>query len=243
MRTIKAAVKRKYQRLVLWLFRQVFCRENLRPAYAQFGEDQVLDELVGTQTHGFYVDVGAHHPHRLSNTHLLYLRGWWGINVDPNRAAIDAFEIERPSDVNLCCAVGTTGGTARLYAYDEPALNTLSDARAAVVGPAAHEILVPVRTLNDILAEHLPPRQSIDLLSIDVEGLDLAILQSLDFEHYRPRLICVEMHDLDFERLADEPVYRLLRSHGYRMVSVCLLTGIFRLESAVQSDSKGGAAA
>ena len=60
---------------------------------------------------------------------------------------------------------------------------------------------------------------------------------------YRPRLICVEMHDLDFERLTDEPVYRLLRSHGYRMVSICLLTGIFRLESAAQSGSKAGAAA
>ena len=79
------AVKRKYHRLLLRLFGQVFCRENLRPAYAQFGEDQVLDELVGTKTRGFYVDVGAHHPHRLSNTHLLYVRGWWGINIDPNR--------------------------------------------------------------------------------------------------------------------------------------------------------------
>jgi len=243
MQKIKAAVRRKYQRLVLRLFRKLFHRENLRPAYAQFGEDQVLDELVGTQSHGFYVDVGAHHPHRLSNTHLLYLRGWWGINIDPNRAAIDAFETERPSDVNLCCAVGTANGTARLYAYDESALNTLSDARAAVVGLPAHEIDVPVRTLNDILTEHLPPRQTIDLLSIDVEGLDLAILESLDFERYRPRLICVEIHDLDFERLTEEPVYRLLRSHGYRMVSMCLLTGIFRLEAAVQSGGKSGAAA
>ena len=243
MRKIFTAAKRKYRRLLLRLFGQVFARENLRPAYAQFGEDQVLAELVGTKTCGFYVDVGAHHPHRLSNTHLLYVRGWWGINIDPNRAAIDAFEAERPSDVNLCCAVGTANGTARLYAYDEPALNTLSDARAAVVGLPAGEIIVPVRTLNDILAEHVPPRLSIDLLSIDVEGLDLAILQSLDFDSYRPRLICVEIHDFDFERLSDEPVYRLLHSHGYRMVSMCLLTAIFRLESASQSGSKAGAAA
>ncbi|HTU24362.1 MAG TPA: FkbM family methyltransferase, partial [Pirellulales bacterium] len=146
VRRIVEAAKRRYQRLVMRLFRHAFGRENLRPAYAQFGEDQVLAELVGTQTCGFYVDIGAHHPRRLSNTHLLYVRGWWGINVDPNRSAIDAFEAERPSDINLCCAVGTTNGTARLFAYDESALNTVCDARAAVVGPAASELLVPMRT-------------------------------------------------------------------------------------------------
>ena len=171
------------------------------------------------------------------------MRGWRGINVDPNRAAIDAFESERPSDVNLCCAVGTTNGTARLYAYDEPALNTLCEARAAVTDRAAEQLIVPVRNLNDILAEHLPEQQTIDLMSIDVEGLDLAILETLDFARYRPRMLCVEIHDFDFERLAEEPVYRLLRSHGYRMKAMCLLTGIFCLESAAQSGGKEGAAA
>jgi hypothetical protein len=55
---------------------------------------------------GFYIDVGAHHPFRYSNTHMLYRRGWRGINIDPIPGAKIAFDRFRPGDINLEMGVG-----------------------------------------------------------------------------------------------------------------------------------------
>src|SRR6185369_33711 len=72
--------------------------------YSQFGEDITLVRLLPEPT-GFYVDVGAHHPQRYSNTYLLHKRGWSGINIDPNPDTIELFNRARPNDINLCAGV------------------------------------------------------------------------------------------------------------------------------------------
>src|SRR5690242_3324544 len=51
-------------------------------SYSQEGEDRILHSIFETVADGFYVDIGAHHPKRFSNTYLFYQRGWRGINVD-----------------------------------------------------------------------------------------------------------------------------------------------------------------
>lgn len=38
--------------------------------------------LFNDSSSGIYVDIGAHHPFRFSNTYVFYKRGWRGINVD-----------------------------------------------------------------------------------------------------------------------------------------------------------------
>ncbi|MDO8518314.1 MAG: SAM-dependent methyltransferase, partial [bacterium] len=70
--------------------------------YAQFGEDWVLAELFTDTPRGRYVDVGAHHPKRYSNTYLLYKKGWHGVNIDPNPHTIELFAKARPGDTNIC---------------------------------------------------------------------------------------------------------------------------------------------
>jgi hypothetical protein len=66
------------------------------------GEDVVLWHYLMRQHGGFYVDVGAHHPHRLSNTALLHhYNGWTGINVEPDERLMAAFLQMRPNDINL----------------------------------------------------------------------------------------------------------------------------------------------
>ena len=55
----------------------------LNCSYSQEGEDMVLARYLEGQKNGFYVDVGAHHPFRFSNTYHFYLKGWHGVNIDP----------------------------------------------------------------------------------------------------------------------------------------------------------------
>ena len=72
-----------------------------RLSYSQEGEDLVLHRLFEGQATGIYVDVGAHHPFRFSNTCLLHTRGWRGINIDATPGSMAQFQRFRPRDVNL----------------------------------------------------------------------------------------------------------------------------------------------
>jgi hypothetical protein len=65
------------------------------------GEDLLIDLYLRRMPPGYYVDVGAHHPFRFSNTFLLKERGWSGINIDPNPESIEAFRQFRPGEANV----------------------------------------------------------------------------------------------------------------------------------------------
>lgn len=157
--------------------------------YAQFGEDKVLAEIFKDTPRGVYVDVGAHHPYRYSNTYLLYKKGWRGVNIDPNPDAVKLFEHARPDDKNICCGVGREG-VLTYYRFSDPAVNTFVEPEAdkwrqkkflTFLGTTA----VEVRPLSALVHGH------IDLLTIDAEGMDLEVLQSYDWKEY-PRVVVVE---------------------------------------------------
>lgn len=79
---------------------------SFRVHFSQFGEDVILHKLFGRKfANGFYIDVGAHHPFRQSNTAYFWLLGWRGVNVDASRKAIELFRRIRPKDVSLWRAV------------------------------------------------------------------------------------------------------------------------------------------
>ena len=81
---------------------------------------------------------------------------------------------------------------AEFFLFDSPALNTASSEEADRAvrmgqGKVVDRHTVQTVTLPGLLDRYLRPGQPIDFLSIDVEGLDAAILQSHDFARYRPR--------------------------------------------------------
>jgi FkbM family methyltransferase len=166
-------------------------------SFSQEGEDMVLRGIFEGQTSGFYVDVGAHHPHRFSNTHYFYLAGWRGINIDAMPGSMDPFNQFRPQDINLEIGVSESTEMLTYYAFDEPALNGFSKEVAnRITENGRYHLLfskpVPTRPLAEILDEYLPLNQTIDFLSIDVEGLDHAVLRSNNWEKYRPQVILTE---------------------------------------------------
>jgi FkbM family methyltransferase len=153
-------------------------------SWSQGGEDLALLQALNFQKNGVYLDIGAHHPSRFSVTRHLYQLGWSGVNVDANQELIEAFNKARPRDVNLCAAVGLE----RKYTFtvfEEAAISTLdSEWRSKFVNEnnkIAKEVEVVGRKLRSIL-DDFQPRKRIDLLSIDAEGSDLQVLQSLEMD-------------------------------------------------------------
>lgn len=148
-------------------------------SFSQFGEDFILETLFYGLRDGFYVDIGAHHPRRLSNTYLLHCAGWRGINVDLDDSLMAKFRAERPSDIKVIAALTDTSQSLDVSMFNEPAVNTLSPARAEEYKhhwTVIEARSVQRRTFSDILACYLPADRTIDLLNVDVEGLDLNVL-------------------------------------------------------------------
>src|SRR5690349_18351333 len=84
-----------------------------RRSYSQEGEDMVLRRVFEHKAHGFYVDVGAHHPMRFSNTYFFYRRGWRGINIDARPGSKREFDRARPRDINVECGVAQVAGASK----------------------------------------------------------------------------------------------------------------------------------
>ena len=85
--------------------------------------------------------------------------------------------------------------------------------------------MLTTRTLTSILDAKWRAGQAIDLLSIDVEGHDYQVLQSLDLSRYRPKIIVIEMHSM--ENMAESDIYRHLTSNGYSLKFYAVLNAYF----------------
>lgn len=202
-------------------------------SFSQEGEDRIVLRHFEGADPGFYVDVGAHHPTRFSNTMALYRRGWRGINIDPNPAAIRLFERARPRDINVCIGVADTRGSLTLNLFDEPAVSTFdADLANDLVRSSSYRLIerreIQVRRLADILEEKLPAGQTIDLMSIDVEGFDLAVIQSNDWQRFRARCLLVEARDFDLSKPDGNAVHAFASSVGYRLIAKTVNTLIYQ---------------
>jgi FkbM family methyltransferase len=194
-------------------------------SYSQEGEDILLTrKLLNMGQPGFFIDVGAHHPIRFSNTYLLYRQGWRGINIDATPGSMKIFEHLRPDDINLEYAVSDKQKPLTFYLFAEPALNTCNEDVvrewiAAGWEPLESKEVMP-RTLAEILDEHLPSGHTrIDLMNIDVEGEEMAVLLSNNWDKYQPEWIILEIRNTPVKKLFETRELRFLDTLGYELIS------------------------
>lgn len=205
-----------------------------RKSYSQEGEDMILQRIFPQKTTGFYTDVGAHHPQRFSNTYIFYARGWRGINIDAMPGSMRLFEKIRPRDINIECGVGEVETCLQYYMFNEPALNgfskSLSEQRHT--SSPGYQIIktvpVQVKRLESIFEQQLPPNQEIDFLTVDVEGLDLEVLRSNNWERYRPGYVLVEVLGSTLSKVEQHPISQFLAEQGYEIYAKCAQTVFFR---------------
>ena len=234
---IPQKIKHHLRALILKMVSRWEPPEYARYAYSQEGEDLLISRLLELdcyQRTGFYVDIGAHHPKRYSNTQYFYERGWRGINVDASEAAMKEFELVRPRDMNVMSGVGEKEGMLTFYEFDSPALNSfdqkLSEARdSALPCKIINQKEVPVRTLQSLMEEYLPAKTTNDFMSVDVEGFDLEVIRSNDWERFRPLLLLVEDGDSQsIEEARHGAITTFMQSKGYEFLSKTALTLFFK---------------
>lgn len=202
------------------------------PSYSQEGEDMVLRRMFEGVDKGFYVDVGACHPKRFSNTYFFYKKGWRGINIDAMPGSMAVFNRQRPRDINLEKAVADGRRIMTYYAFNEPALNGFSpELSTQVDGQNNYRLMfkkeMETATLEEILDRHLPVNQKIDFLSVDAEGLDFAVIRSNNWSKFSPHAVLVEILESTLDALARNEIVVFLRQFGYTLYAKCVNTVIF----------------
>ena len=206
--------------------------EFMNLSYSQEGEDLILQRIFGDKKDGFFVDVGAHHPKRFSNTYLFYKKGWTGINSDPMPGIMKTFNEIRPRDTNLEIGISSKEGELTYHIFNEPALNTFSKTEAEKKdGLRSYKIIKEkkrnVQRLDYILDKYLPENQKIDFLSVDVEGLDMQVLQSNNWEKYRPKIVLAEALENTIESLMTSELKTFMNSINYSLFAKTFNTLFF----------------
>jgi len=187
---------------------------------SQFGEDRKIIKLFKEK--GTYLDLGCFHPTRYNNTYLMYKSGWSGVNIDLNPTSIELFKVARPKDLNLCAAVSDKKTTKNLYFHhDLSSLNTLSKSHT-VLFKEIFELKnlkkkrVKTQTLNELLREN--SINKIDFFNIDIEGHELEVLKTIDFNYFKIKVICIEIisHAKNIN-IIKEKILKFLKKKKYRL--------------------------
>jgi hypothetical protein len=181
-------------------------RYNPPVSYSQHGEDVfVFDNCLGARSgNGIYVDIGASHPARLSNTYYFYRKGWRGLIVEPINALLEQHRKWRPHDTHVQCLIGEEDSESTFYQLYPSVLSTTSadelEFRLQDGSILLREEVLPMLTLPTLLRQYIPD-QKIDFMSVDVEGIDIILakqIAQLD-QQIRPGILCIEANSQEAE--------------------------------------------
>jgi len=205
-----------------------------RISYSQEGEDLLLDYIFKGKNDGFYIDIGAHHPKRFSNTYLFYKKGWRGINIDATPGSMRLFRKYRFKDINLEYAISDKSEQLTFYLFNEPALNTFNKKYADKYLKKPHykiiaKKLIKTQTVNSVLAKYPPPK-TIDFMSIDVEGYDEKVIKSLNLSKYKPKIILIESADNNIENVLNSKINKFLHKYHYSFYLKTFNTLFYKLD-------------
>lgn len=209
----------------------LFLRLSSSQFFSQGGEDAILKGIFYKKMKrgekGFYVDVGAYHPYKYSNTHLFYLKGWSGINIDANPGSMKEFEKERKRDINLELGISDVNGLSTFYVLDEEStMNSFSTKNLQnhnMLKTVKKEVKIKTETLENVFDRYSECFKEIDFLTIDVEGMDQKVLESNNWAKYKPKVVVVELECSDIEDVRKHESNLYLQGLNYKIVAKNLL--------------------
>tara|TARA_X000000950_G_C13622354_1_gene539913 strand:+ start:154 stop:747 length:594 start_codon:yes stop_codon:yes gene_type:complete len=180
-------------------------------------EDLILKDIFKKISKGFYVDVGCYHPIHLSNTYLLYQKGWRGINIDLSEYSIELFDHTRNDDLNINAAVTNFDGKISFFYQKE--LSQISSVKKNTALKRMQGLIKEKKIdgykLETILTNSKYKNKRIDFLNIDVEDGDFDALCSINFDVYRPKVICIEIDEFN---ILGSNIYKYLINLSYKKI-------------------------
>ena len=205
----------------LYFFLKILKKSKKRYYYADNGEDIIIQGLFNHKRNGFYIDVGCYHPIRASLTHLLYKKGWKGVNIDISKDTINLFNIARPNDKNINIGIADKEGEDFYYQSSH-----INQANSFKFYDNVKKVKVQITTLDNIIKNL--GIEKIDFLNIDVEYRDFKALQGLNLNNVRPSLIAIEDNDTyDIADVTNSDIYKYMINKEYFLYSKLNCTNFY----------------
>jgi len=221
-------------------------KSNVKMSFSQSGEDLIILFLIRSLKlkDVSYIDIGTNDPRDMNNTYLLYLNNFRGICVEPDPSLQAKIKTQRPGDTLVPYGIDFENkAAADFYIMDDSVLNTFSKANAIEMvenhqRKIIKKISVPLISIHDLLNKGFAKNKHI-VLSIDVEGLDYAILKSIDWTLHRPVIVCVETisYSKNLTGEKDNQLIALLLSNNYKLYADTHINSIF-LDSSLLQENK-----
>lgn len=202
-------------------------------SFAQSGEDRIASHVLGdlgVQT-PTYLDLGAHHPVRFSNTYLFYLQGARGVCVEADPRLAQLIKRRRLRDTCLNVAVAACDGSMHFHVMGVPTLSTTSSSSVSQLSEMGHSVrrTIEVQALSPstILSRYFAGTPN--LVSLDVEGCDVEILKAWDFAVHRPQVFIVETLEYAEDGTGEKvpEIAELMASFGYVAYADTFINTIF----------------
>lgn len=204
-----------------------FIRRRYNISFSKSGEDIQLKKIINSNTPGVYVDIGCWHPIKSSNSYFFHLRKWKGLCIDPNPELNILFQKFRATDTFINAGIGNSKDPLKYYMFEESSMNTFSDdfiEKNQLKSKIKNIMEIPLFSLKEILDKNLKENDRLDFFDIDVEGLDLEVLKTNDWEKYRPKVIMVES-DTSIKKDINSELAKFLESKDYRFIGKSIING------------------
>lgn len=226
-------MKFRQNRFFYWLYKIQKIYKNKKPNshYAEFAEDVMVNRILKKIKKGFYVDIGAYHPYKGSLTYNLYSRKWNGMNLDISKSSIDLFNIARPSDININCAVSEFNGET--FYYENSPINQQN----SLIPQDDNQKKIKIQSykLSEILKMH--NINSVDYINIDTEGNELEVLMGIDFSKINPTLFTIEDNSFDLNNEIKKKKIIFLKEKNYELINIIGVTMFFVKKDSVSEIS------
>ena len=203
----------------------IYNRYNI--SFSKSGDDVQLMKLINNRTPGTYVDVGCWHPVKASNSYYFYVRGWKGICIDPNPELKILYDKFRPKDNFINAGIGVSGTSLEYFMLEESSANTFSKdflKKHQLESKVIKKLDIPLYSLKEILDVNLDKNDRLDFFDIDVEGFDLEVLKTNDWNVYRPKVIVVES-DISIQNDICSDIVKYLELQNYRLIGKSIING------------------
>jgi len=157
--------------------------------YSQGGEDDILFKYLDKdKTNGKYIDIGAGEPINISNTYVLYQKGWKGLAVEPWEPYREQWRQHRPNDIFITSPIMDSEREIKM-------IHTVAEGSwiyDTYVKELNNEFIIRHAITLKKLLDTYPDFYECDLLSLDVELAEDKVLVTADFTKFKPKLIIIE---------------------------------------------------
>lgn len=221
--------------IIFFYFFKILKKLRIFRTFSQEGEDLIITRLLKKKNFSeedFFVDFGAGHPIKYSNTFLLYLNGLRGISIDANEGNIFLHKILRPYDLSNKMIISKKSEKKYFYSFTQSELNTSSNERVNFLKKKninyKSKNLLETIGVKDFFKKYTKILdKNIIFFNVDVEGLELEILNEIDWTKFKPKIICIEIANLNLDNFKKNKLFLKLKSENYNLESKLYNSAIF----------------